>query len=79
MGAILVRGAGGRMGFVVFTIGIGAFVLGFVHPVFAPIALGSLAGGVAVAVALNARRGRSSRPTISHLAIREDGAPPRER
>jgi hypothetical protein len=62
------------MGFVVFSVGVGAFVLGFLDPIFAPIALGSLAGGALTAAALRARRDRSAPPTISHLSVHDQGA-----
>lgn len=76
MGAISVRSTSGAMGVVVFTIGAGAFLFGFVEPLFAPIAWVSLAGGVAAAVLRRDRNG-SRHPTISHLAVDPEATAPR--
>ena len=69
MGAITVRRAVvGRMSAAVFALGLAAFLLGFLHPFFFPLAWISLAGGALMAWVLWARHRRSSHPTISHLA-----------
>ena len=77
MGAITVRrSVVGKMSAVAFVIVIAAFVLGFVHPVFYPVAWLSLLGGALFAVVLWTRHLRSSHPTVSHLAPdREEGKP----
>ena len=68
MGAIVVRRAVvGKMGALVFVLGISAFLLGFFHPGFYPLAWISLLGGLAIAIVLWAKHRRSSHPTLSHL------------
>ncbi len=69
MGAITVRRAVvGKMSAGVCLLGIAAFLLGFVHPGFFPLAWISLLGGAVIAVFLWAKHRRASHPTVSHLA-----------
>jgi hypothetical protein len=56
------------MGGFVFALGLLAFLLGFFHPGFYPLAWISLLGGVAIAILLWAKHRRSAHPTVSHLA-----------
>ncbi len=68
MGAINVRrDVTGKMSALVFALGIAAFLLGFVQPMFYPLAWISLVGGVVIAILLWARHRRSSHPTLSHV------------
>ena len=79
MGAITVRrDVGGKMSAGVFVLGIAAFLLGFVHPGFFPLAWISLLGGALIAVLLWGRNRRSSHPTVSHLAPDPDEGKPIE-
>ncbi len=68
MGAITVRReVVGKMSAAVFALGVVAFLLGFVHPFFFPLAWMSLLGGALVGTVLWARNRRASHPTVSHL------------
>ncbi len=69
MGAIIVnRNVVGRMSAAVFLLGVGAFLLGFVHPFFFPFAGVSLLGGGLIAVLIRIRAARASHPTVAHLS-----------
>jgi hypothetical protein len=77
VGAIIVRRTVvGKMSAAVFALGISAFVLGFVHPFFFPLAWASFVGGGLLAVLIWSKNRRSSHPTVSHLADDpEEGRP----
>ena len=77
MGAIIVRRTVvGRMSAAVFMLGVAAFLLGFVHPWFFPLAWASLIGGAVLAVLIWIKHQRSFHPTVSHLATdREEHEP----
>ena len=69
MGAIIVRRTVvGRMSAAVFAMGIAAFLLGFVHPGFFPLAWASLLGGGVIAILIRISHARTSHPTVSHLS-----------
>jgi hypothetical protein len=73
VGAIIVRRTVvGRMRAAVFTLGVSAFLLGFVHPWFFPLAWASLIAGAVLAVLIWRNNQRSSHPTVSHLAADPD-------
>jgi hypothetical protein len=73
VGAIIVRRTVvGRMSAAVFALGVGAFLLGFVHPWFFPVAWASLFAGAALAVLIWRKHQGSSHPTVSHLATDPD-------
>ena len=77
MGAITVRRVSvGKMSAGVLFLGLAAFLVAFLHPAFALLAWPSLFGGLLVAGLLWRRQGRSSHPTVSHLAQDpEEGKP----
>jgi len=67
MGAITVRRTVvGTMSALVFALGLAAFVLSFLEPVFYPVAWLSLLGGLVIAVLLWLKHSRSSHPSLSH-------------
>ena len=67
MGAITVRRTVvGTMSALVFALGLAAFVLGFLEPMFYPLAWLSLLGGLVIAVLLWLKHSRSSHPSLSH-------------
>jgi hypothetical protein len=73
VGAIIVRRTVvGRISAAVFLLGVAAFLLGFVHPWFFPLAWASLLGGGVLAVLIWTRHQRSSHPTVSHIATDSD-------
>jgi hypothetical protein len=77
VGAIIVRRTVvGRMSAAVFLLGVAAFLLGFVHPWFFPLAWASLIGGGVLAVFIWTSHKRSSHPTVSHLATDPDEKKP---
>jgi hypothetical protein len=73
------RSVVGKMSAGVFALGIAAFLLGFFHPWFFPVAWGSLLGGGGVAALIWNKHRRSSHPTISHLAEDPEEAAPIQR
>ena len=72
MGAIAVRRTVvGRMGALVFALGLVAFVLSFFEPMFYPVAWLSLLGGLGIAILLWVKHSRSSHPSLSDSPERE--------
>jgi hypothetical protein len=67
MGAITVRRTVvGTMSALVFALGLAAFLLGFLHPFFYPLAWLSWLGGLVIAALLWLKHSRPSHPSLSH-------------